>query len=298
MLENYVRHIDYNSAKALSLTIKAVLSDHIQFIREVNRILIKHSNGECIKLKEKYSNLHHHHEIGSWFSSLKGTTVEQSKEFLDFDNLRNDLYEMAETISASYRETEKINVDYYEKFLIKNDLFFEYLWKLADEAISSQYQFDHLTQLLNRQAFQTILEHELSRVKRESSSCCLILIDLDDFKQVNDEYGHIVGDDVLRQFSQITKEYIRTSDYAARYGGEEFLLCLPNTKLRLAVGVVSRIREAIELLSFKSLPNLKVTISAGVSLLNDDIKGSIERADKAMYSAKSKGKNRVVTYRE
>ena len=161
---------------------------------------------------------------------------------------------------------------------------------------------DPLTGLANRRFFQEILLRELRRAQRGNQSVSLIIADIDHFKNVNDSYGHSVGDEVLEQIGSIMLSSVRATDFVIRYGGEEFVVLMPETRLADAVQVANKLRNTIghTILESTSRPGvtLKVTISGGVgSFPGDGQTGEqlILRADRALYWAKEHGRNRVST---
>ena len=136
--------------------------------------------------------------------------------------------------------------------------------------------------------------------KRAASRCRLLMFDIDHFKQFNDNYGHLTGDQVLRLVGMSLKQNVKGQDITARYGGEEFALVLPDTALRPALTVADQIRRAVmsKELKKKSTGEVlgRVTISVGVAMLHpsDDAHSLIERADGCLYAAKRNGRNRVI----
>ena len=162
---------------------------------------------------------------------------------------------------------------------------------------------DGLTGLANRRHFDNMLREELIRATRSASSLALIMIDVDNFKKYNDIYGHLAGDECLRQVGKIIHAAEqRSGDLAARYGGEEFALLLPSTGVKGALKVAEQIRQAIGGLEIKHDGNRPgiVTISAGVNALGmvtdvDTASSLIGPADEALYAGKAGGRNRVVT---
>ena len=172
---------------------------------------------------------------------------------------------------------------------------------MADNARLEQLaQTDPLTQLLNRRALTERISAEMERALRYDSTLALLMIDLDHFKRVNDSYGHLVGDDVLRDVGQLLLETIRGSDIVARYGGEEFLLLLPETDDTGAEAFADRIRSAVELHPFSSGEEgkpLRLTASIGVAVYPaariESVEDLLARADAALYRAKADGRNRV-----
>lgn len=152
---------------------------------------------------------------------------------------------------------------------------------------------DALTGLLNRRGGEEAISPHIARSRRIKTAISFILIDVDRFKDINDTYGHSVGDVVLETVAKTTKQHLRTSDLAVRWGGEELLVVLPDTDLAGAVKVAEKLRMAIALIDFESSP-ISVTASFGCSELgDDDFQVAIARADMQMYLAKSQGRNRV-----
>ena len=158
---------------------------------------------------------------------------------------------------------------------------------------------DPLTQVLNRRALTQRLASELDRARRYEGVIALLMIDLDHFKRINDTYGHLVGDDVLREFAIILTSAVRSVDMVARYGGEEFVVVLPETGSEGAIAFAERIRERIEGHAFRSGDRLtlRLTTSIGVATFPSSRVESVEdifaRADAALYRAKAEGRNRV-----
>lgn len=156
---------------------------------------------------------------------------------------------------------------------------------------------DHTTGLLNRRSFVRHLEAEVARARRHQHSFALVLMDIDNFKRYNDRYGHLTGDMVLRTFSRIAREVVRTSDLVARWGGEEFALILPETGRAGAINVAQRVRQR---LAAETLPNGSpgVTLSGGVACFpedGDDGESLVAAADSALYRAKVSG-NEIVLF--
>lgn len=158
---------------------------------------------------------------------------------------------------------------------------------------------DPLTQVLNRRALTVRLASELERARRYDSVLTLLMVDLDHFKKVNDTYGHLVGDEVLREVATLLQNEIRSVDVVARYGGEEFVVVLPETSLVGAMTFAERIREHVAATPFavSLVEGLQLTCSIGVSSYPSTTINTVDdlfaRADEALYRAKADGRNRV-----
>jgi diguanylate cyclase (GGDEF)-like protein len=212
-----------------------------------------------------------------------------------------DLHEIDRIVKIkSALEEEKIfaiNVDYYEN---KDDYYVFSLTditKLKEKFNLLEYQASHdkLTGLFNRNRFDEIYTKEIKRTKRYNNELSIIIFDIDDFKMVNDTYGHQIGDEVLKEIAKITLNGVREQDINVRWGGEEFLILLPQTNLTGALTVASKIKSAIKEHIFTD-KSLKITASFGVSQLleEDDEVSLISRSDKLLYEAKKTGKDKVI----
>ena len=160
----------------------------------------------------------------------------------------------------------------------------------------NQADTDSLTGLLNRRAMVRILEQELERAARYKKTFSIIIFDVDNFKDVNDTFGHFVGDHVLRGISDLMRHAIRQTDSISRWGGEEFLIALPETELESAKAFAERALALMRKAQFGRVSN--VTASFGVAVYEPELKLEelLHRADHAMYQAKQDGRNQVALY--
>ncbi|MCK5539794.1 MAG: GGDEF domain-containing protein [Deltaproteobacteria bacterium] len=171
------------------------------------------------------------------------------------------------------------------------------------EEVADMATIDELTGLYNRRALFSRLMEEHSRAERYGQGFSILMIDIDDFKDVNDEHGHQVGDGILKGLGAFLRKNLRDSDFPARFGGEEFICLLPSTDIEHAIQAGNKIRELLSkstLSSKKKDVTLQITVSIGIATFTsgDDIDDLIKRADDALYLAKRQGKNRIVTERE
>jgi len=169
--------------------------------------------------------------------------------------------------------------------------------RLREQAIR-----DALTNLFNRRYLEETLDRELSRAGRENYPVCIIMIDIDHFKKVNDTYGHEAGDQVLKAIATILAEQSRRGDFACRYGGEEFVITLPNISLEIAYERAEHLRQSLTLLRVPhEVDSLSVTISIGISCYPENgltREAILRAADQAMYAAKDAGRDHILSYNQ
>jgi diguanylate cyclase (GGDEF)-like protein/PAS domain S-box-containing protein len=171
--------------------------------------------------------------------------------------------------------------------------------KEAHEKLKEMAYVDYLTGVLNRRSLVERLDQEMERSRREFKPLSLILLDIDHFKMINDSYGHLTGDVVLKSFTTCVKRSLRSYDILGRFGGDEFLVCLPDTDFDMAIEIAERIRlNVTSLESCCGNISIKLSASAGVTYFdhtsNEDINTLVSRVDDMMYRAKEK-RNAVYT---
>ncbi len=167
------------------------------------------------------------------------------------------------------------------------------------ERLIDQARTDPLTELANRRAFDLELARLFAQRQRQGVVFALLLIDLDRFKQVNDRFGHLVGDRVLQQAASVLRSHLREMDFVARYGGEEFAALLPGTDLREATRAAERVRSRIAQEAFTAEGRqLHLTTCVGVAAVRpgDIAESLVRRADVALYAAKAAGRNRTFVH--
>ena len=168
---------------------------------------------------------------------------------------------------------------------------------LSIQQLENAAAVDPLTNCYNRRALDTFIQNDIAYAQRHGKDLSVIMLDMDNFKDINDHYGHLAGDAVLKAVSQLIPSLVRKTDYLARYGGEEFMLVLPDSSLYNAVQLAHRIRKAIEgrAVMFNG-QSIKVTASFGAACLErkSDHVSLLQEADERLYKAKTLGKNNVV----
>jgi len=229
---------------------------------------------------------------------------------INIDEIGIEIHEQTQNIFPLFEINLKEANDYTriletsrkEMIKISNDLVTRILEQKNEiEILRKQVIRDAMTQLNNYQHFYEVLHKEIYRSVRYKSALSLILADIDNFKAVNDTYGHLAGDRALMAVADCLKRSLRESDHVARYGGEEFAIILPETPLEGAVTVAERIRKEIESLKIKyEDKTIALTLSFGVTSppFGEQISEEelVKKADKALYRAKTKGKNRTCTF--
>ncbi|SFR77272.1 diguanylate cyclase (GGDEF) domain-containing protein [Marinobacter daqiaonensis] len=171
----------------------------------------------------------------------------------------------------------------------------------ANEQLERLSSTDRLTGLLNRGTWENLLDAEFERYRRYGHNTVLVMFDIDHFKQVNDTYGHLIGDEVIREVARITREALRQADRPGRYGGEEFGIILPETDIDGALVICERIRETLATTVIHTDDgDIRCTVSMGLVQLTDEPENYmqwLQQADDALYQAKEGGRNRSVAIR-
>ncbi len=229
----------------------------------------------------------------SYTESLAGMS-EKLVQSKDRDGLRAIVESLVQTTKemevSNKALEERLNASKQEINALQEDL----------ETVRTESLTDPLTQLANRKFFDTTLEQAIVEARANNEPLSLMLTDIDHFKNFNDSFGHLTGDQVLRLVALSLKQNVKGQDTAARYGGEEFAVILPNTVLRSAITVADHVRRAVmtkDLMKRSTGEHLgRVTISIGVATLrkSDTVQSLIERTDACLYAAKRHGRNRVM----
>jgi diguanylate cyclase (GGDEF)-like protein len=164
------------------------------------------------------------------------------------------------------------------------------------QVVRRQAITDELTSLVNRRRFNEVLDDEIERARRHGTTLSVLLADLDDFKRINDRFGHPAGDEALREFANLLRVHLRDIDVAARLGGEEFAVLLPETDLEGALTVAERLRRHVDDRGALKQSDIRLTTSIGVAQYHAGSREDLLRqADEGLYRAKQQGKNCVVS---
>ena len=213
-------------------------------------------------------------EIAPVLKDVVGATRQMAQ---DSQNARDTLVGMQNKVAATEAEISKLHQEL--------------------DRVSAQARHDPLTGALNRQGLDEAINREVSKVRRMDTPLCVSLLDIDNFKKLNDTLGHATGDVALTHLAKVAQEVMRPQDTLARYGGEEFVILLPDTPLDKGIEAMTRLqRELTKRFFLAGTEKVLITFSAGVAQLASGETGvdAIKRADQAMYLAKRAGKNRVL----
>jgi len=287
-----INQIRYDDLLSMTEELDGMLVNHVEWLTLLHKTIVCNlpfSNSLLRDLKTC--------EFGKWYYSVTHPAVTESPEFIHLGRIHNNLHTIANRILEQYKNNVITQESEYDSFVDVEKEFFDTFNNFIENVLSTKSQFDHMTNLPNRNLITLILEKEYSRVKRNNGDCCIAFADIDHFKHVNDTYGHASGDRVLTELSGYFSSSIRPYDSVGRYGGEEFMFCFPQTELSNASEFLERIRSGIEGLSIRidKSNTIKVTCSFGLTRMrgNKSLTEIIKQADNAMYAAKDNGRNRL-----
>lgn len=238
--------------------------------------------------------------FGQWYYRSGLVALEGHPGFTEIGVAHESMHRYAASLLRASANGVPISITDYDRFVGAFKRMHLELETVQHEFSDALFNLDPLTGTPRRAGMLTKLREEQELVKREVHGCVVAMMDLDQFKAINDQYGHLVGDNVLVGFARYIMAHLRPYDRIYRYGGEEFLICLPNTDLEAGHEIIDRLREELASLPFEAEGNGKfhVTVSFGLTLLDPTgpVERSIDQADKALYVAKAGGRNRVIIW--
>ena len=288
------REIEALTAAAQKLDDATTRRLHQTHIAELDDQTVERLNTEFQRLLAEVS---HSAEATGSDATKFGSGLEQLRQALEHslsvpvlrervNGVLQDTRQIQGSISAL---TQRLEASQSEIVVLRNELM-----RVREEA-----QIDGLTGLLNRRAFDDTINAVLPDVRDSGVGPCLVMMDIDHFKMLNDSYGHVFGDRVIRTIGELLKATVKGQDVVARYGGEEFALLLPETPLAGAKVVAERLREAVAQSRIRRLNSEEtvgcITISAGIANYHagEAVATFVDRADAALYASKAQGRNRV-----
>lgn len=251
-------------------------------------------------IPEEFMQDHAHSKtmFGQWLYSNEHSLLLSNPGVQNIEKCYRLLHEEARKLAVMYHENLDIPIDSYNEFIKHLTQYQIKVTSFRDALIETKGIFDPLTGLMGRQTLMLQLSKEHSLVSRGLHDCAIVMIDIDHFKAVNDNYGHQSGDTALCYLAQCIRFHLRPYDSPFRYGGEEFLICLPNISRKNAFQVMDRMRDEVESMPIDLTENreINITISIGIAMMEPDgpVDETIAKADAALYSAKKNGRNKVV----
>ncbi len=271
-----------------------MIGAHSHWMARFNRALISGSEPEPgIAAADAYRQC----GFGRWYHALDFSCC---PPWLSLLKQAGALHQQMHAIAGQLverRSASSISVSDYDLFTDSAHRFKALLRAVQFRAIEDLCLVDHLTGVWNRGSMPHRLHEEYDRMLRHGGSCCLAMMDLDRFKEINDRYGHVAGDCILNAVAGVALRRLRRYDSVFRYGGEEFLFCLPRISLPEAVAVMERIRMDLSAGPIQVREGREVTITASFGVAEFSIARSIneniEAADNALLAAKAMGRNQV-----
>ena len=243
---------------------------------------------------------HHNCRFGQWYFGPGAAAFTSHPGFVQIDAEHERMHRFAARLLQASARGEATSLQDYEQFVTALKRLRLEIATLRHELEDALYNLDPLTGTPGRIGMLTRLREEHELVKRKVHACCLVMMDLDHFKAINDYYGHLAGDAVLVEFARHVTSHLRPYDKVFRFGGEEFLICLPATELAEGRDIVERLRKELGALEHRGGGNecFHVTVSFGIATLDPEVpvEQSIDRADKALYLAKLTGRDRIAIW--
>lgn len=290
---------DSFSPEVLQTTLSQVnkaLFEHSQWYSAfIRSIICKLPANELNVLPESHASCH----FGIWFHSESNLIPTTHPRYITIDQKHKAMHQLATKMLMDFQENGSVSVLNYDKFSYALEKFQAELTEFVREIENLLYQHDTLTGANTRLGLLPALKEHQALMKREpESQCCIVMMDFDKFKEINDTYGHVSGDKVLTTIIHYITEQLRPYDSIYRYGGEEFVILMQQTDLSTGYNIVERLRKEIASLPIKIGCGELIHITASFGLVeldtNTTIEKLIELADIAMYEAKAAGRNCVI----
>lgn len=291
---NTISHIELQQIVS---NLEQAIYSHVQWHNALLRTLICRVPADQNDME---NDAHIRCRFGQWYYANSPKSIQNHPGFLEIGEAHKRMHQLTKHLLELMMANRNISPLEYDQFANALEQM-----RLEIAALKNELEYllnnrDSLTGAITRVSMLPILREQQELAKRQNQPCCIAMVDLDLFKNVNDRYGHSAGDLVLTTVARYLIENLRPYDKVFRYGGEEFLLCIPFTSLEHGNAMVDRIRSGLA-----SLPidiglekPIHVTASIGFALLdtNLSVEDSIIRADKALYSAKSSGRNKLIQW--
>jgi diguanylate cyclase (GGDEF)-like protein len=282
------------TTRDILIELDMAIADHMVWLKNWHKDLIC---GDPPFTSELAYDPHHLCRFGSWYVKNQHKGLVDQPVIRGLASLHRDMHDRAGQLADMVRGGGSVTREKYDAFMDTASAFVAQARRLEKAFAAASSDLDPLTGLHNRKAMVRELETERARFLRTKRPCCIALGDLDNFKAINDKYGHGHGDKVLLAAADCFLGQLRSYDAVYRYGGEEFLFCLPDTDPATAYNAIDRLRIALEFrrIAIDSGGEMSATVSFGLAQMDEDssLEETIKQADKALYRAKKEGRNRV-----
>ncbi len=239
--------------------------------------------------------------FGCWYYQSVSEAIRATPEFSVLESTHKEMHDAARDLVRQYQQNQQVSLEGFRTLNRSKAELVELLNHMHDSIVEQQNSFDPLTGLINRRSIGLVLDKNHAQSIRSHTPYVLAMLDIDFFKAVNDTYGHLAGDEVLKAVSCFVSESLREADSVGRYGGEEFLILLPDTNASVAQQVLDRLRQGIsELNVVYDDQVVSLTVSIGYASFSPGkvVWELVKDADQALYQAKKNGRNQVVAHRD
>jgi len=284
-------NITHDDLQSVLLQLDQAIYNHNQWYESLLRNLVCRLPYDS---RDVEKDAHQKCRFGQWYYYHAPNELKNHPGFIAVETEHERMHRLAARLLMTKATGETIFLLDYESFNNSINNVRLQLQTLKHEMEDLLYNRDSLTRAYSRIGMLTNLRELQDFVKRNIQSCCIVMMDLDHFKSINDVHGHLAGDQVLAALAGYIMAHIRPYDKLFRYGGEEFLISMPHTDSKSGLNIIERLREGIAVSNIHyEGKEIRITASFGLTLLDPDvsIEQTVERADSAMYAAKSSGRN-------
>ncbi|MDP2028367.1 MAG: diguanylate cyclase [Thiobacillus sp.] len=285
-------NIEQHEMQEILTQLDQAIDNHTEWFDSITRTLVcrlPHDHRDAVV------DAHRQCRLGQWYYGAAPEALRRHPGFIALEAEHSNMHRLAANLlqtAASGSAVSPLDFDSFANALGRLRL---QLYTLKRELEDLLFNRDALTGANSRIGMLTKLREQHELVKRQVQACCIVMMDVDHFKVVNDTYGHLAGDRALAVSVRYVMAHLRPYDKLFRYGGEEFLACMPNTNTTTGHEVMERVREglAATAIDYDGKAVFQITMSFGLALLDPDVsvEQSIDRSDKAMYAAKTAGRN-------
>lgn len=292
--EHSDNRLDDDAIRSHLVSIEHGLTEHSKCLKDWHRsLLCGLPINNVYLLKDGYLKC----DFGKWYRDQTSTYLSNDEDFLLINTVHQEMHDIARVLALKSKLGDTITKEDYDVLSEKEQELTRLLLKLKDKLHESMSKIDFLTGVPTRQPFFQTLSKEHARAIRKGQTCVIALIDLDNLKDVNDTYGHLSGDKVLKDAARYIIYNLRKYDSICRYGGDEFLICISETTPDAAREIITRLQMGLSSLPIKLdeevVVNVTASVGAAVMATEQSINEIIARADEALYNAKRKGKNQI-----